>query len=97
MVENAFFFVGAILLTMAWFNYLRLDGFGIDRAMKGKKEKDKPKHQSKHQSKSMIDFVDEEVTNNELEKDDEIISSMIANIFTAICFFIPSIIASFRI
>lgn len=93
MVENAFFFVGAILLTMAWFNYLNLDGF----SMKGKKGKDKPKRKSKHQSKSMIDFVDEEVTNNELEKDDEITSSMIANIFTGICFLIPSIIASFKI
>lgn len=89
MVEKAFFFVGVVLLTMAWFSYLKLDGISIGMARKGNKGKDK----SGHQSKSIIDFLEEDVTSDELEEEDEILSAMIANIFTGICFLIPSIIA----
>ncbi|CAK7046303.1 hypothetical protein ACF3M2_07640 [Tissierella carlieri] len=89
MVEKAFFFVGVVLLTMAWFSYLKLDGISIGMARKGNKGKDK----SGHQSKNIIDFLEEDVTSDELEEEDEILSAMIANIFTGICFLIPSIIA----
>ena len=89
MVEKAFCFVGVVLLTMAWFSYLKLDGISIGMARKGNKGKDK----SGHQSKSIIDFLEEDVTSDELEEEDEILSAMIANIFTGICFLIPSIIA----
>ncbi len=89
MVEKAFFFVGVVLLTMAWFSYLKLDGISIGMARKSNKRKDK----SGHQSKNIIDFLEEDVTSDELEEDDEILSAMIANIFTGICFLIPSIIA----
>ncbi|WP_353097461.1 hypothetical protein [Tissierella praeacuta] len=87
MVEKSFFFVGTVLLTMAWFNYLKLDGISITR--KGNKGKDK----SGRQSKNIIDFLEEEVTNDELEEDDELLSAIIANILTGICFLTPSIIA----
>lgn len=89
MVEKAFFFVGVVLLTMAWFSYLKLDGISIGMARKSNKGKDK----SGHQSKNIIDFLEENVTSDEIEEDDEILSAMIANIFTGICFLIPSIIA----
>jgi hypothetical protein len=93
MAERSFFFVGVVLLAMAWFNYLRLDGFSVIKIKKDKKRKNKPEHQSK----STIDFVDEEVTIHELEKKDEIITAMIANAFTGLCFLIPSAIISFKI
>jgi hypothetical protein len=89
MAEKTFFFVGVVLLTMAWFNYLKLDGISIGMARKGNKGKDK----SGHQSKNIIDFLEEEVTSDELDEEDEILSAIIANIFTGICFLIPSIIA----
>lgn len=89
MVEKAFFFVGVVLLTMAWFSYLKLDGISIGMARKGNKGKNK----SGHQLKNIIDFLEEDVTSDELEEEDEILSAMIANIFTGICFLIPSIIA----
>ncbi|WMM26246.1 hypothetical protein RBU61_06100 [Tissierella sp. MB52-C2] len=89
MVEKTFFFVGIVLLTMAWFNYLKLDGISIGMRGKDNKRKDK----SGHQSKNIIDFLEEDVTSDELEEDDEILSAIIANIFTGICFLIPSIIA----
>lgn len=89
MVEKTFFFVGIVLLTMAWFNYLKLDGISIGMRKKDNKRKDK----SGHQSKNIIDFLEEDVTSDELEEDDEILSAIIANIFTGICFLIPSIIA----
>jgi hypothetical protein len=90
MAEKAFFLVGAVLLTMAWFNYLKLDGISIGMAArKGNKGKD----ESGHQSKNIIDFLEEDVTSDELEEDEEILSAIIANIFTGICFLISSIIA----
>ena len=61
MVEKAFFFVGVVLLTMAWFSYLKLDGISIGMARKGNKGKDK----SGHQSKNIIDFLEEDVTSDE--------------------------------
>ena len=47
MAERSFFFVGVVLLAMAWFNYLRLDGFSVIKIKKDKKRKNKPEHQSK--------------------------------------------------
>lgn len=91
MDEKAFFFAGAVLLTMAWFNYLKLDGISIGMARKGNKGKDK----SGHQSKNIIDFLQEDVASGELEEEDEILSAIIANIFTGICFLIPSIIVMY--
>lgn len=86
MVEKAFFFVGVVLLTMAWFNYIKLDGVSMTRI--GNKGKDK----SGYQSKNIIDFLEKEVTSDELEEGDELLSAIIANILTGICFLTFSII-----
>lgn len=87
MVEKAFFFVGVVLLTMAWFNYIKLDGVSMTRI--GNRGKDK----TGHKSKNIIDFLEEEVTSDELEECDELLSAIIANILTGICFLTLSIIA----
>ncbi|WP_312668164.1 hypothetical protein [Tissierella praeacuta] len=88
MVEKVFFFIGVVLLTMAWFNYLKLDGVSIGMVRKSRQEKDK----SSYKPKNIIDFLEGEVTSDELEEKDEVLSALIANILTGICFLIPSII-----
>lgn len=88
MGERPFFLVGVILLAMAWFNYLKLDGISITMVRKDNKRKDV----SKYQSRKLIDILEEEVISYELEKEDEILSAIIANVLTGICFLIPSII-----
>ncbi len=73
---------------MAWFNYLKLDGVSIGMVRKSRQEKDK----SSYKPKNIIDFLEGEVTSDELEEKDEVLSALIANILTGICFLIPSII-----
>ncbi|WP_313758757.1 hypothetical protein [Tissierella sp.] len=91
MVEKVFFFIGVVLLTMAWFNYLKLDGVSVGMARKSREGKDK----SSYQSKNIIGFLEGEVTSDELEEKDEVLSAIIANILTGICFLIPSIIVMY--
>nr|WP_300003323.1 hypothetical protein [Tissierella sp.] len=88
LVGNPFFFVAAVLLAMGWFNYLKLDGISIGM---GKKSGTKPEG-TMHQSRKLIDIIDEDVVNYELEKEDEILSAIIANVLTGVLFLIISII-----
>ncbi len=94
---NAFqlplFICGFILLSGAWFSYLRLDGFKFhylneDKTVINKKKK-------KHSERSVVDFVDEKVVAYEdLESDEQALCTLLANLLPGLLSILISAISN---
>lgn len=91
VVRDAFFVFGFIWLMLAWFQYLKLDGFTIRHFMEERKNKGKKKN---HWKKDIADFMDEEVVAfRELEDDEKAGVRLASNLILAVILFIISIAA----
>lgn len=90
MIEYAFFTIGFFFLTLAWFNYLKLDGFKIKHVNMNETKKKK----SKHKIKAMIDYTGEEPEPMYIvDEKEEVIIIFSSNLATGLCFIISSIIS----
>lgn len=88
VVKDAFFIVGFIWMLLAWFQYLKLDGYTVQYVLKDKqKEKEK-----KHKQKDIVDFVDEEIISfDELEEDEKTIVNMFSNLIAGFLYVVISL------
>jgi hypothetical protein len=86
MVDHVFFILGVLFFAMAWVSYLRLDGVKIFHLNESKKRR------IKHEMKQPADFMEEEPSPDDALSDNEkATATLIANIFTGLCFMLPSI------
>lgn len=85
---------GVILLMMAWFSYLKLDGMKVHHMMEDRK---KPRKKRKRLLKGDIaDYVDEHIVSfDELDEAEQTACKLAANSGGAVIFFLASLIASF--
>lgn len=87
IVEYAFFCIGVIMMALAWFQYLKLDGlrFLIPRNQKKKK----PKKQ-----RDIVDFVDEKIVSfDELEPEEQTVCKLCSDLLGGLALMIPALIA----
>lgn len=91
--KHAFFTAGAFLLTMAWFNHLRLDGMRVHHLA----EKDvREKKKKKHPRKDIVDFVGEKIVSfDELDYDEQAVCKLAANLISGSVFMAMSLISTF--
>lgn len=83
------FCVGGIVVLLAWFEYLRLDGMMVhhlnDDIRKRKKER--------HRSKDIADFVNEKVISySELEPEERSLCRLLSDLFCGVLLLIPGIL-----
>lgn len=89
ILEYPFFLAGCILLSSAWFCYLKLDHFTIHHLAE-RKERPPRKH---HATKSMVDFADEKIISfDELTSQEQIICNLLSSLITGILFLFPTFI-----
>jgi len=80
MWETPALLCGAVLMTWAWLNYLRLDGMTIHYLLEDLKNAGKPKKKY-HPTRSIVDFADEKIISfEELEPEERTFCSMVSNI-----------------
>ncbi len=69
VVRDAFFVFGFIWLMLAWFQYLKLDGFTFRHYMEERKNKGQKKN---HWKKDIADYTDEDVVSfHDLDGDEK--------------------------
>lgn len=83
---------GVILLMMAWFSYLKLDGMMVHHMMEDRK---KPKKKRKRLLRGDIaDYVDEHIVSfDELDEQEQSACRLAANLIGAAAFFLVSLAA----
>lgn len=85
IIKDSFFFLGVYFLGMAWFNYLKLDGFKISLPKK--------KSKSKNNINFNIFFREEKLESVDvLEEDEETLLALISNLLIGVFFILFSII-----
>lgn len=88
IAEYPLIFFGALFLALAWFNYLKLDGFRFTPMPKEKKKS----NTKKHKSKQMIDYVDTELQGEiELTPKQVVQSKLISNLICGVILILPSV------
>lgn len=81
---------GSILLALAWFQYLKLDGFRFHYLLE-RPEKKAPK--KRHFTRSIVDFADEKIISfDELEPNEQAACSLASSLIPGILFILPSLI-----
>ncbi len=91
VVRDAFFVFGFIWLMLAWFQYLKLDGFSFRHFMEERKNKGKKKN---HWKKDIADFTDEEIVSfRDLDDDEKAGVRLASNIILGVVLLIISLIA----
>jgi len=81
---------GFILLALAWFQYLKLDGFRIHYLMEHHEKKTPKKH---HSTRSIVDFADEKIISfDELEPSEQAACRLASNLIPGIIFILPSLL-----
>lgn len=94
VVEYAFLVVGMVLLMMAWFNYLSLDGVRIHHLL----EKEPKPKRKKHHRRDIVDFVDEKIISfEELSYEEQKLCNLISNLTAGSVFIILSLIDTYLI
>lgn len=90
ILNYAFFTVGVFFLALAWFNYLKLDGFKINHVNMNETKK----KESKHKMKTMTDYVEEEPeTMYVIDEKQKLLINFISNLTAGLCFTVISIIS----
>ncbi len=84
------FLVGALVLFMsAWVHYLRLDGIRINPPKRGEK-----KERPFWNRKDIADYMDEHIVSwDELDKDEQILCSLLSSLLPGLVFLVPALIA----
>lgn len=91
VTEFAFFIMTLYFLVWAWVQYLVLDGLKYDVFDKISElfQKKVP-----HYQRDMVDFVTEKViTFDMLDDDEQTVAKLGSNVLTAVCYFVPCMIA----
>lgn len=92
IVPDTFFVVGAFWLTLAWINYLRLDGLRNPFANSLMRKEEKKKKRLLKRKREMIDYVDEELSEQEQLTDREkLYANFFANVVSGLLFFLPAL------
>ena len=92
LAEFPMIFFGAFYLMLAWFNYLKLDGFNIIPGH----TKQQPLPKAKAKSKQMMDYVDTEIQDDpELTAIEKLKAKLYSNLICGIGFALPSLIMFF--
>ena len=69
----------AVFLGLAWFQYLKFDGFSLHYLFEDKREPKK-----KHPKRDIVDYVDEKITSlADLEEEERTLCRMISNLASA--------------
>ncbi|MEG1044611.1 MAG: hypothetical protein RSF81_07550 [Oscillospiraceae bacterium] len=93
VVEMGFFVMGAFFAVLAWINYLKIDKIKILGFDIFQRERTKPR-KNIHWMKDMVDYVDEPTPSfDKLSDDEQLITLLMTNVFTSVCFLVPSFIA----
>ncbi|MEF9984501.1 MAG: hypothetical protein RR710_08175 [Oscillospiraceae bacterium] len=93
VVEMGFFVMGAFFAVLAWINYLRIDKIKILGFDIFQRERTKPR-KNIHWMKDIVDYVDEPTPSfDKLSDDEQLITLLMTNVFTSVCFLVPSFIA----
>ena len=88
-VWDGCFIAAAILLGLAWLNYLRADGIGIPGLFRDRKNR-KPR---RHATSDIVDFVDEHITTfDELDEDEQLFCRFLSNLISGLIFLITSLV-----
>ena len=84
---DGFFVVGFIVMLLAWFSYLKLDGV---RAYLQPEKKEKKK---KHRMYDIIDFADEKIISfDELELDEQDACKLASSFITGVLFILAALV-----
>ena len=84
--------MGAFWLTLAWINYLRLDGLRNPFANSLMRKEEKKKNRLLKRKREMIDYVDEELSEQEQLTDREkLYANFFANVVSGLLFFLPAL------
>ena len=90
LVRDGFLVGGVILLVLAWFSYLKLDGVTIHHLF----EERRRKRPLRHASADIVDFVDEHITAyDELEPEEQTFCQLASSVAGSVLFLVPALIA----
>ena len=98
MLGDVFLLVGIFFLTMAWFNFLGLDGMEnpITKLLSVFRNPKKKRTRTATHTKQMIDYADEELTDFEdLTEEEQAACKLAANGVAALFFIVPSLVVFF--
>ncbi len=93
VVRDGFFVAGAVLLLMAWFSFLALDGMTAKKLFKRGTEEQKKKPR-RWGTSDIIDFADEHVTRlEELDEDERRVVFLLSSLIPGVIYLVISLVA----
>lgn len=97
VMDRGFFAIGFILLTMTWFNYLKLDGIKIFPSKKENISKESFNKTFKTDAEREFEIIHNMTEYNiessqALEEDEELFAKLSASLLAGVCFLVASVL-----
>lgn len=97
VMDRGFFAIGFILLTMTWFNYLKLDGMKIFPSKKENISKESFNKTFKTDAEREFEIIHNMTEYNiessqALEEDEELFAKLSASLLAGVCFLVASVL-----